>query len=81
MGGEQAELRRRQSFRPQLRIDAAGFDVLGVSRPFSELRRVLRRCENAAVTSVRSTPSRPMSKRGLLVGRRRTMADHTLGRG
>ena len=28
MGGEQAELRRRERFRPQLRIDAAGFDIL-----------------------------------------------------
>ena len=28
MGGEQAELRGRQRFRPQLRIDAAGFDFL-----------------------------------------------------
>ena len=38
------------------------------SKPFSELRKVLRRCENAAVTSVRSTPSRPMSKRGFVGG-------------
>ncbi len=36
----------------------------GVSNPFRPLLKILRRCENAAVTSMRSTPSSPMSKRG-----------------
>ena len=52
-----------------------------LSSDLRPLRRVLRRCENAAVTSERSTPASPMSNRGPCAGRRRTIADHTFGCG
>ena len=65
MGREQAELRRRQGFRPQLRIDAAGLDFLAASA--SPSSRCAGSCGDARTRpspAIRSAPSSPMSNRG-----------------
>ncbi len=81
MGGKQAELRGRQCFRPQLRVDPAGFNFPRREQPFETIAQYLapmrergrdQRAEHAVVADVEAR---------LSVGRKRTMADQTLGRG